>query len=225
MGNINQPLNSIIMAEIKIEKKKPIWPWILVILIILAAVYFFWYKNDQKHTDNELTNNDTITKIDQSSVYMNDEDNGEDSTALYDGRYGTVYNEQAIADYLSFVDNKESNANQKDYYKTAFSKLIAATKREAEIANVAINTNISSAMTNAETDKWKMAATDVSKALKSIQQEKFDNLSSEADAVNNAVAKIEVNTKPDNKNDGLDDFLDKSASLLQKMNQQENDNQ
>ncbi len=42
------------MAEIKIEKKKPIWPWILVILLILAAIYFFWYSSDQNF-DNRQT--------------------------------------------------------------------------------------------------------------------------------------------------------------------------
>lgn len=34
------------MAEIKIEKKNPIWPWILVGVIILALIlYFFVFKD------------------------------------------------------------------------------------------------------------------------------------------------------------------------------------
>ncbi len=35
------------MAEIKIKKKSPIWPWILLVIIILAALayYFMVYKN------------------------------------------------------------------------------------------------------------------------------------------------------------------------------------
>ncbi|HET8735456.1 MAG TPA: hypothetical protein VFM69_02545 [Pricia sp.] len=30
------------MAEIKIRKKRPIWPWIIVALIILAAVIYYF---------------------------------------------------------------------------------------------------------------------------------------------------------------------------------------
>lgn len=44
------------MAEIKIEKKKPIWPWILLFLGVLALIYFLVIKdteNDPLDTDND----------------------------------------------------------------------------------------------------------------------------------------------------------------------------
>lgn len=34
------------MAEIKIEKKKPIWPWILALLLIAAIVYYVFLKDN-----------------------------------------------------------------------------------------------------------------------------------------------------------------------------------
>ncbi len=64
------------MAEIKIEKKKPIWPWILLIIIILAIIAYFVYNNseiddfadDVNTEENDLIdddleddNNDSIT--------------------------------------------------------------------------------------------------------------------------------------------------------------------
>jgi len=34
------------MAEIKIEKKKPVWPWILLILAIIVGIYIYWSYNE-----------------------------------------------------------------------------------------------------------------------------------------------------------------------------------
>lgn len=44
------------MAEIKIEKKKPVWPWILVGLIILAVIVFVVFASED---DDEFNNDDT----------------------------------------------------------------------------------------------------------------------------------------------------------------------
>ncbi|MEN2398733.1 hypothetical protein GKZ90_0003050 [Flavobacterium sp. MC2016-06] len=61
------------MAEIKIQKKKPIWPWIIVILLIGAIVYFIYGRDHQVQSkDNLEIQNDTI--IDSTST---------DSTANY----------------------------------------------------------------------------------------------------------------------------------------------
>lgn len=52
------------MAEIKIEKKKPVWPWILLVLLIIVGVYIFWTYNDNMNdrNHNEMVN-DTIENI------------------------------------------------------------------------------------------------------------------------------------------------------------------
>ncbi|WP_337965516.1 hypothetical protein [uncultured Flavobacterium sp.] len=31
------------MAEIKIEKKKPVWPWIAVLLVIGGIIYYIYF--------------------------------------------------------------------------------------------------------------------------------------------------------------------------------------
>ncbi len=41
------------MAEIKIEKKKPIWPWILLFLGVLALIYFLVIKDTENDPLNE----------------------------------------------------------------------------------------------------------------------------------------------------------------------------
>ncbi|AVR46703.1 hypothetical protein C7S20_16310 [Christiangramia fulva] len=39
------------MADIRVEKRKPIWPWILLIVIIAVVVFLFIYGSDDD--DNE----------------------------------------------------------------------------------------------------------------------------------------------------------------------------
>ena len=50
------------MAEIKIEKRKPIWPWIVVVLIIAALLYFVFLK------DNDIQNEGNVEIQDTTSV-------------------------------------------------------------------------------------------------------------------------------------------------------------
>jgi preprotein translocase subunit YajC len=61
------------MAEIKIQKKKPIWPWIIVILLIGAIVYFIYGRDHQVQSkDNLEIQNDTIidsTRTDSTANY------------------------------------------------------------------------------------------------------------------------------------------------------------
>ncbi len=57
------------MAEIKIEKKKPVWPWILVILLIIIGVYLYWsYNENVADRNNEETEiiTDTIRDTDEN---------------------------------------------------------------------------------------------------------------------------------------------------------------
>ena len=42
------------MAEIKIEKKKPIWPWIALVLIIGAIVYYVYFTDHEAHTESTI---------------------------------------------------------------------------------------------------------------------------------------------------------------------------
>lgn len=42
------------MAEIKIEKKKPIWPWIAALLIIGALIYYIYVKDHDAHSESSI---------------------------------------------------------------------------------------------------------------------------------------------------------------------------
>lgn len=216
------------MAEIKVEKKKPIWPWILLILIILAAVYFFWDYNDKDYdTDDQTVDRDTIEEMDESLV----DNNMNDSTTLYTGSYGTVKREKTVADYLGYIDNDKMGVDH-EYTVNALSKLINAVEAEAEEQNVDIKADLDQTRKNAfeitedpestkHADKIKKVATQIAASLETIQRQKFPNLSAESENVNNAANKINASTATLDQKDNINGFFESAGKLLQNMNQEE----
>ncbi len=49
-----------VMAEIKIEKKKRIWPWIVAILLIFALVYYVFLRDNATQSGNNMEIENTI---------------------------------------------------------------------------------------------------------------------------------------------------------------------
>ncbi len=49
------------MAEIKIEKKKPIWTWIAAVLIIGALIYYIFLRDHETQTENSVEIENTTT--------------------------------------------------------------------------------------------------------------------------------------------------------------------
>lgn len=49
------------MAEIKIEKKKPIWPWIVVALIIGALIYYIFVQDHATQNESTMEVENTTT--------------------------------------------------------------------------------------------------------------------------------------------------------------------
>jgi hypothetical protein len=42
------------MAEIKIEKKKLVWPWIAAILVIGALIYYIFFVDHEVQNENSV---------------------------------------------------------------------------------------------------------------------------------------------------------------------------
>lgn len=64
------------MAEIKIEKKKPTWPWVLLAVIIIAVVAFFVFQDDVEDfaddVQDELNEREADDVDDVSTFYLED---------------------------------------------------------------------------------------------------------------------------------------------------------
>ncbi len=70
------------MAEIKIRKKSPVWPWVLLlILIIFGVFYYLYYKGDE----TTYTDDSTIEQIDDDSF---------DSPSEYENQENSEWDEK-----------------------------------------------------------------------------------------------------------------------------------
>ncbi len=102
------------MAEIKIEQKKQIWPWILVGVVVLAIlVYYIGFRN----------NNDTSELVTEENYVS-----GTNDTNLL----GVNENNSTVAAFVSFVENDTNKDSLNHAYITeALLKLTAATNAMA----------------------------------------------------------------------------------------------
>ncbi|WP_228852136.1 hypothetical protein [Aegicerativicinus sediminis] len=61
------------MAEIKIEKKSPRWPYILIALVVVLVIAFVWYNNSEninQGIDNDNAPEQIEDKVDDMSMIM-----------------------------------------------------------------------------------------------------------------------------------------------------------
>lgn len=57
------------MAEIKIRKKKAIWPWVLGIILVLGILIYYLYASNNLETNEDLPSIGTDERIDNGTGY------------------------------------------------------------------------------------------------------------------------------------------------------------
>ncbi|PRX51930.1 hypothetical protein [Salegentibacter salegens] len=56
------------MAELKVEKKKPVWPWILLIAIIILGILFYVFAYDDTNDDvDDIDDTNDIEELNDTS--------------------------------------------------------------------------------------------------------------------------------------------------------------
>lgn len=199
------------MAEIKIEKKKPIWPWILALLVIALLVYFFILKDTTTVTNTTTTTKDTV--VEQPEM-----------------RTEETENLTAVETYVAFVKNDDGNMTlSHEYSNEALTKLINATEEVASKNNFDSKIDVDNARKCADeitqdpektnhADNIKKATDMISTVLQNLQKEKFADLKSEASQLKMSSDAINVKELALNQKAKIKGFFDEAAKLLQKMN-------
>ena len=58
------------MADIRIEKKKPVWPWLILIIILAVIVFLYFYGSMDTEESDDLENSE-IEEVTSSIPTMN----------------------------------------------------------------------------------------------------------------------------------------------------------
>lgn len=200
------------MAEIKIEQKKQVWPWLLAGLVVAALVIYFMMDNDNVNTTEAATEEN----------YISDENNSN----LLDVKE----NNSTVAAFISFVENDNNRMGlDHAYTNEALSKLTAATKAMAGEIGYEIQADLEKVEESAilitnepfETSHAKNIrnATDRSTtSLQNMQSAKYPTLKNEAKQLKSASESINPDVLTLEQKDAVKNYFAKAADLLKKMN-------
>lgn len=134
------------MAEIKIREKKPIWPWILIGALILAAIlYFAVFADDDGVDDMDDVNTEQVMDEDADEMNANNPNNDSDQYANSSGS-----SDQAIAKYSDYIGDSSRMGIDHEYSHGALTHLIDAVQAKANDMGVDIISDMQQAKQSAD---------------------------------------------------------------------------
>jgi len=193
------------MAEIKIEKRTRVWPWVIAIILLIAGlVYIFENRNGDIAEAEVITIADTLSK----------------PASTDDG---------PVHDYIQFVNEGRTMELDHAYTNGALIRLSNAIRYKAEVTGHDLTAGLDKVKEHAAdiTDdpyattharSIRSAADILVNSMQKIQQDKYPNLESEMTEVKNAAKDINPKVLTLNQRDAVKTFFSKSADLLQSMN-------
>lgn len=205
------------MAEIGIEKKKPIWPWIILVLVILAILYFLFAGGDDDMDNMDDTNTEQVVDTTTWDNEMQDTTDAWDS----DDTLG-------VSGYISYVGDKSRMGIDHEYTNNALIRLMDAVESKAREENVNIDAEMQEIRQQANEVTQDPMATDhaniikdagskIVDALQKIQQEKYPDLSQNVEELRSSLQEIDPSVQTLEQKEEVNSFYDKAADVLQKM--------
>lgn len=203
------------MAEIKIEKKKPIWPWILGLIVLGLIIYLLAFAGDDDMIDD--AEDDLVEEVSDDM-----DDNTDDMDDTYD-----LTNINSITALNNYIANPEMGLDHV-YSHGALSKLINATRDVANAVDIDLNADLNAANEMADhitknpldvdhADKIKNAASIITRALEKIQTTRYPALSNQLTKVKAAVDGIKPGTETLEQKKSVKAFFNEAAALLTSM--------
>lgn len=200
------------MTEIKIEKKKPVWLWILVALGIIALLLLAFCDRREEVP---------VPTVQEAPIVQE----APQTTSLIDVRE----NNSTVADFVSFVEGSRNMDLDHTYTNQALTKLADATNAMAKEVNYDVQADMDKVKEYAgmiTEDKYKTShadsirsAADISTgALQRLQQAKYPELAQESAALQTASEAIKPDVLTLSQKDAVKGFFDEAADLLKEMN-------
>ena len=212
------------MAEIKIEKKKPIWPWVILVLVILALLYFLVFANDDDDDDMDEMNTE---QVEEETVWEEDTDTADWEESQSDWENDSLGTE-TVSGYLSYVSDKSKMGEDHEYTNNAIIELMHAVQAKANEMNYDISADMQEVKKSAEkitndptapshANTIKDAGTKLADILENMQQENFPDLSQDVEEVKTAANNIKPDVQTLQQKDQINKFFDEAADVLRKM--------
>ena len=215
------------MTEIKIEKKKPVWPWILLILIILGIVAYFVYAEGGIDDFQDDGTDDVYNEKVMDTSHLSSSNR---SLQNADGTYGSSYDSYSA--FAGSITDSTRIAVDSSYTKRAFANLAKVVVKKADENDVAdspaltdlrafsvLIIGISKTSTRIENVKnFKTACDKVAKVLGDIQEKSYPSLKEDASQINQMAADISPSVSMADQQHKMTAFLHKTRDILQAMN-------
>ncbi len=201
------------MADIDIEKKKPIWPWILlaVVVLIVLLIVFIDDEDDAEVITDEPIENTMGAETEEGLIAMSED-------------------VAAIEDYLMHVeaDNDRMGIDH-EYTYDALILLIDAIQAMADEVGYNIDADISEArevanfviedpLTEEHANRLTQAFRVLSDALENLQEAHYPTLADEVDALNETAASLNPDEMTLDQRRIVNPFFNQAANILRQMN-------
>lgn len=211
------------MAEIKIEKKKPIWPWIILALVILALLYFLVFADNDDNDD--LDDNET-EQVEEGAAWEDDTDTTSWDNETSDMRSQTTG--QGVEGYLAYISDDQRMGVDHEYTNNAIVELMNAVQAKADEINYDISADMQSVRQDAQAiqqdpsslnhaNTIKTVGTKLANVMEKMQQEKYPNLSQDVAEVKTAAENINASTPTLDQKDQVKKYFDEAGDVLEKM--------
>jgi uncharacterized protein YxeA len=200
------------MAEIKIEKKKPIMVWIIIGIILLAiGIYFLVYDNSENQ-------------------YLDDSQNTEKTEDNQSDLIGINENNTTVTEYVNFIESDQNKMGlDHEFTNEAIVKLTAAIFAMAEEVDVDVDSELKKMEDDAEditidpyvtthANSIRNAADNMTNALQKIQKSKFPGLSNEVNDLRNSANAIDTDVLTLDQRNEVKSYFYNASHLLKKMN-------
>jgi hypothetical protein len=195
------------MAEIRVEKRKPIWPWLVAALaVVILLIYFLAIQNGEEYLDTAVATENTPTLLEVKE------------------------NNSTIQSFVSFIESDTNRMTlDHEFTNTALLRLTRSIEAAAEIAGYNIRADLDKVREYAENitvnpyvgthaDDIRRAADELSSVLRNIQQAGYPELSSKTEDLHNAAASIDPDVLTLQQKDKVKAFFAEAAELLEEMN-------
>lgn len=195
------------MAEIKIEKKKPVWPWLVLGVFIIGLTIIYLLANNDNDREDAVVANPESTEAVQ----------GNEPDAVL-----TTY-------YVLIESDPDSMDISHEFTNEALTGLIQATSYTASKNNFDIHADLDSAQRYADVikkepfetshaNKIQKAANILTTALVNLQQSKYPGLTNEANEVKAAASRINPEVLTLEQKAEVKTFFREAKDLLREMN-------